>query len=125
MAEKDSPKEGKGEAEEAKGKGEELVLSTLSVDDMREEQRIEMAKQLLMGRNVDKALEFIHGFDPIENIAKPLDEADFEIRDVEDQLQQRVQDWLSIWDKTMSESEDLPVDLIGRAVELAKSSREE
>jgi len=124
MAEEESPTEGKEETTEIEGESKEISLSKLSVDDMREEQRVEMAKHLLIGSKVDKALEFLHEVDPVENIEKPLNESDVEVRDLEDQMQQRVQDWLSMWDKVISESEPLPVDLIGRAVELAESSRE-
>lgn len=125
MVEEESPTEGKEETTEIKGESEEINLSQLSVDDMREEQRIEMAKHLLIGTKVDKAIEILHETDPIENIEKTLENSEVEVRDLDDQMQQRIQDWLGMWDKVISEGEDLPVDLIGRAVELAKSSRGE
>lgn len=124
MEEENSPTKGKGETTENKGKSKEINLSELSADDMREEQRIEMAKHLLIGTKVDKALEFLHETDPIDNIEKTLQDSKVEVRNLDDQMQQRIQDWLGTWDKVISEGEDLPVDLIGRAVELAKSSRE-
>lgn len=105
-------------------KGPEITLSQLSTDDMREEQRIEMSKHMIMGMKIDRAVEFLSQMDPVENIEKTLQKTEVEIREGKAQMNTMVQNWLAMWDKAFSEAEDVPADLIGRAADLAKSSRE-
>lgn len=135
MAEEESSKKGgrksgedkevlQGEDPEYKGKGKEVNSLQPSIDTVREETRVELAEHQLIGLNVDKALEYLHKTNPIEQIEKPLMDSETEIRDFEDQMHQRIQDWLGAWDKTISRGEDLPQSLIARAVELAERSRE-
>jgi hypothetical protein len=92
--------------------------------DPKEELKDTMDKQLVMAKNLDKALEFHTKMNPIDSVLKPLEERE-EFRDQQSKVESMVNTWIDTFMAMLEEGDELPVDLIGRASEIAKEMREE
>ncbi len=92
---------------------------------VREELRTAYDTHLLMEKNIDQALKFLLQLNPIDQVLPKLSEAKPEwVGDQKSKMQGMVNNWVGMFDDTIEAGKEIPVDLIGRAAELAKGLRE-
>ncbi|MCF7875982.1 hypothetical protein K9M06_02890 [Candidatus Bipolaricaulota bacterium] len=92
--------------------------------DPKKELKDTMDKQIVMSKNLDKALEFHTKMNPIDTVLKPLEGRE-EFRDQQSKVESMVNTWIDTYMAMLEEGDELPVDLIGRASEIARDLREE
>lgn len=90
--------------------------------DPREELRESYDRILLMSKLQEKAIEYILAMNPIEHMLKHLEGDQF--KDQRDKVSGMINAWIDIFDAMLTEGRTLPVDMIGRASEIAKAQRE-
>lgn len=82
------------------------------------------SEQMLMSKQIETALQYMANTNPIETVLRPLDGQDEKLRTHAQQyLQLMMQTWLETYTKALGAGQDLPVDLLGRAADLAKNQR--
>lgn len=92
--------------------------------EVRDEIRIAYDTHLLMEKNIDQSLKFLLQLNPMDQVLPKLSEAKPEwVGDQKSYVQKMVQAWVGMFDDTLEAGKDIPVDLIGRAAELAKGLR--
>ena len=91
--------------------------------DPKKELKDTMDKQIVMSKNLDKALEFHTKMNPIDSVLKPLEGRE-EFRDQQSKVESMVNTWIDTFMAMLEEGDELPVDLVGRAAEIAKELRE-
>lgn len=90
--------------------------------DPREELRESYDRILLMSKLQEKAIEYVLAMNPIEHILTRLEGDQF--KDQRDKVSGMVNLWIDMFDDMLKEGKTLPVDMIGRASEIAKTQRE-
>jgi hypothetical protein len=92
---------------------------------VRAEIRTAYDTHLLMEKNIDQALKVLLNLSPLDVVLPKLSEAKPEwVGDQKSAVQKMVNNWVGMFDDTLDAGKEIPVDLIGRAAELAKGLRE-
>ena len=106
-----------------------MVMEKMEID--WEKERDNASKMgLIMGIYLDRALTYIERTNPFQAIVDKLPEekarknVELDTSSIKSQVQTSVNDWLETFSNVLKEGRSLPVDLIGRAAELAKQLRE-
>ena len=93
--------------------------------DFEREFRESFNKSLLYQKLSTTALEYIVSTNPAKVVLSELDGVDEKIKQsCKERIEGQMITWLSSFEKTLSEGENLPVDLIGLASDLARKDRE-
>lgn len=90
--------------------------------DTKEELKEIMNKQIIISKNIDKALEFHTKLNPID-LYSQVDSEEF--RDQQSKIQAMVITWIDMFDEMLEVGSDLPVALLARASEIARSMTKE
>jgi len=96
--------------------------------DISEEFNESFKRHQLIDKQTDKALEIVLKTNPIDVVLKNIDE-DVDVpdnfRDSAERAEGMMQNWLEMYEGTLEESKDVPVDLMRRSAELANEPLEE
>lgn len=92
--------------------------------DFTEEYKQSFSHALLTDKYMTMTLDYILNTNPVTVILKNLDDLDDnQKKDIQDRVQAQMQTWLETFENVLKEGKTLPVDLIGRAADLAKERR--
>lgn len=92
--------------------------------DFTEEYKKSFSHALLTDKYITMTLDYILNTNPIDVILKHLEGLDdTQKKDIQDRVQAQMQTWLETFENVLEEGKTLPVDLIGRASDLAKERR--
>ncbi|PNX47574.1 MAG: hypothetical protein BV457_05395 [Thermoplasmata archaeon M9B1D] len=92
--------------------------------DFEKEFRESFNKALLYEKFTTTALEYVISTNPAKIILRELDGLDDKLKQTcKERIEGQMITWLGMFEKTLSEGESLPVDLIGLASDLAKKDR--
>lgn len=92
--------------------------------DYAEEYKQSFPLALLTEKYMTMALDYILNTNPVTVILKNLDDLDdVQKKNIQDRVQAQMQTWLETFENVLKEGKTLPQDLIGRAADLAKSTR--
>lgn len=110
--------------EENKIKGGEDVETGLEGMDLEGEYKESFQQALLTKKYTETALDYIMNMNPVERVLKDLENTNDAIKkDATDRVQAQMQEWLGMFEDTLKAGRTLPVDLIGRAADIAKQRR--
>lgn len=97
----------------------------MSDENIRDEIRKAYDVHTLMEKNIDQALKVLLNTNPLDIVLPKLVDAKPEwVGDQKSAVQKMVNNWMGTFDDTLDAGKEIPVDLMGRAAELAKSLRE-
>lgn len=92
--------------------------------DFTEEYKQSFSHALLTDKYMTMTLDYILNTNPIEVILKNLEGLDEgQKKDVQERVKAQMQTWLGTFESVLEEGKTLPVDLIGRASDLARERR--
>ena len=109
---------------EKSGKIREVGRTEKSRTDFEREFRESFNKSLLYEKLSTTALEYIISTNPAKVVLSELDGVDEKIKQsCKERIEGQMITWLGSFEKMLSEGENLPVDLIGLASDLARKDR--
>jgi len=77
-------------------------------------------------KQIEMTLKYFENTNPVERILKTIDPADEELRKLtRDKTTGMMNVWLDSYARSLEQSKDLPIDLLGNAADLAKRIRKE
>ena len=91
---------------------------------LEEKVKESFSEALFIERMMESALKYMNNTNPVERILKTIDPSDEVLRkDTQERTKMMMQTWLTTYDDCLTAGKSLPVDLIGKAADMAKASR--
>lgn len=95
-------------------------------ENLNEQVKESFSEALFYDRSVETALKYMTNTNPVERVFKAMDIPDESIRkDIQERVKMMNQTWLQTFDDFLTAGKSLPVDIIGKAADLAKASRKQ
>ena len=114
-------KEGKYKTDMEKNGKEEVKNMEQSIE---QEYNDSFRQHMLTEKLTQAAIEYVDTMNPASRVLESIKDLDESLRkDCIERLKPQMQEWLGMFEKMLKEGHDLPVDLIGRAADIAKAKR--
>jgi ABC-type transporter MlaC component len=96
----------------------------MTSDNLNEQVKESFSEALFYERSVETALKYMTNTNPVERVLKAMDTQDESIKkDMQERVKMMNQTWLQTFDDFLTAGKSLPVDIIGKASDMAKASR--
>ena len=93
-------------------------------DNLNEQVKESFAEALFYERSMEAALKYMTNSNPVERVLKVIDPQDEKIRqEVSQRTIMMMQTWMQTYDDVLTAGKSLPVDIIGKAADMARASR--
>lgn len=93
-------------------------------EDLNEQIKESFAEAMFYERSMEAALKYMNNSNPVERVLKVVDPQDEKIRtDALQRTQAMMQIWMQTYEDVLTTGKSLPVDIIGKAADIARASR--
>lgn len=104
--------------------GKNGKCGNIMTDELNEQVKESFSEALFYERSMETALKYLNNSNPVERILKVVDTQDETIRkETVERTKMMMQTWLQTYDDVLTAGKSLPVDIIGKAADLARASR--
>jgi hypothetical protein len=96
----------------------------MTSETLNEQVKESFSEALFYERSMETALKYMNNSNPVERILKAMDPQDETLRkETQERVKMMMQTWLQTYDDVLTAGRTLPVDIIGKAADMAKASR--